>query len=447
VSTPKSRFSPGNAAHLIKTRINPLAGDTQLPQLAKILAIEGMLSSMAVNLGNAYTSMFANRLGATATQIGLINALPQFGALLILLPGALLASRLHDQRRPVEIVLILVGLFYGLAGFSPYLGNLATWFLIGMISLANIPLVLYNTTWQNYFSDIVPAAQRNSHFTLRTSLIFLASIFTVQASGILLGSIQSDSVRILVYQFSYWLAFLVTIVQLRVMRQLPRDIQTRKGSGLADLRGALREIWQSRRFMIFIGVAVVFHFGFFMAWPLFFLLQVTYLHANEIWLSIISVPASILQWLTLKYWSRYIERNGNRKALVIGCLGMASNPALAVLAAYLPAGLGLPGLTLLNLVNACTFSAFQLALLQCLLEVVPQKFKPINLSLFTNALLLTNAIAPLVGVRLYNILGANRLAITLALLMAALLRLIGTGLFYIRWRHLRHEPDIGVLGH
>ncbi len=430
-------------ARTLVNRINPLAGGPDLPRLAQIMAIEGLLSSVIVNLANAYTSMFASRLGASASQIGLINALPQFFALFILLPGALLATRLRDQRRPVEIAIVLVGLFYGLAGFSPYMGSLSTWFLIGTIALANIPLVLYNTTWQNYFSDVIPAERRNSHYTLRTSLTFIASIITVQASGILLGSIQTESVRIIIYQCSYWLAFLVSLIQLRVMRQLPNDIQTGKSAGFRDLAGAFREVAKSRRYLLFIGIAVVFHFGFYMAWPLFFLLQVNFLHANEIWLSLVSVPASLLQWLTVRAWSRYIEKNGNRKALVIGCLGIAVNPALAVCSVYFPAGFGLPALVVLNLVNACTFSAFQLALLQCLLEVVPPRFKPINLSLFTNALILMNAIAPLVSVQFFTWLGSDRRAITLAMLLSAFIRLLGTLLFFIRWRRLRHEPDAG----
>ena len=143
----------------------------------------------------------------------MIASLPQFFALIALIPGALLTGRMKDRRKPVEIGLLLTGIFFGLTGFSPLLGDLRVWFLIGMISLASAPLALYNATWQNYFSDIVPVSQRNSFYTLRTSMTYFACIVVVQAVGLILGHAASDSQRIWLYQCFYWLAFIFSLLQ------------------------------------------------------------------------------------------------------------------------------------------------------------------------------------------------------------------------------------------
>jgi MFS family permease len=446
VPPPKSSFFIAKIKCAAGRRFSALSSKAGSSTVARLLAFEGLLAAIVVTLANAYTAMFASRMSATATQIGLITSLPQIFALFILIPGTLLASRMRDQRRPVEMTLLLAGFFYGLAGFSPYAGSLRTWFLIGMISLANVPLVVYNTSWQNYFSNIVPPANRNDYYTRRTSMTSFAGILVVQAVGLLLGSIQSAPLRILIYQICYWLAFLVSLLQFRIFHRLPNNFQefTSKGKSHRELSGAVKEILASKKYIIFLVIAVLFHFGFYMSWPLFFLLQVNYLHANEVWLSLIAVPGSILTWLTVRPWGKYIERHGSSKALIFGCVGVAVYPFLTAATAYLPAGFGLPGLAITSLLVSITTSAFQLALLQCLLEVVPEKYKNLNLSIYANFLILTNAVAPMIGVLIYNVCGANLRAMTLTLFLSGLIRFAGALLFLLRWQRLRKAPECGI---
>jgi MFS family permease len=181
-----------------------------------------------------------------------------------------------------------------------------------------------------------------------------------------------------------------------------------------------------------------------MAWPLFFLTQVNYMGANEAWLSYIAVSANILIWLTVRPWSRFIERHGIRFALVIGCLGLVPSPLLTVFSASLPAAWGLPSLLLFSLLNGLTFSAFQLTILQCLLEVVPVRFKALNLSFYTTILLLANTIMPMFGVQIYTWLGSDLRAMTWAMGAASVVRLLGTLLFFLRWVRMKQESDCGI---
>ena len=434
---------PAFLLHL-RRRIMPSLDDGPPPHLSATIAIEGLLAATVLNLATAYTQMFAFRMGASADQIGLINSLPQFLAMLVLIPGALLFSRIRDRRRPVEIAILAAGGLYGIAGFSPWLGDHRVWFLIGTIALANAPVALYNTTWQSYFSDIVPAHERNSYFTRRTSMTFFAGIVILQGVGLILGNIRTDAMRIVIYQFCYWLAFLVSILQFFVLQRAPQDPGEHAATGLKDLAAAGREWVRCRGFFFFCLVSLLFHIGWYMAWPLFFLTQVNYMGANETWLALVAVPASIAHWLTVKHWGRYIERHGIRITLVIGCLGLTVNPLMAALAVHLPAGLQLPGMLVFNLLNGFTFSAFQLSILQCLLEVVPVRYRTINISVYTTILLLANTIAPIAGVRLYSLFGSDLWAITWGLGISSIIRLLGTGLFLLRWYLMRNQADCGV---
>lgn len=429
----------------LRQRVYPAREQDSGARLATQISAEGLLSAIVINLATVYTAMFANRMGATGSQIGIISSLPQFFALVSLIPGALLAGRLRDRRKPVEFALILAGLFYGLAGFSPLLGNLRVWFLIGMISMANAPLALYNTTWQNYFSDIIPIGQRNSFYTMRTSMTYFAGIVVVQAVGIILGNASSDGRRIWLYQCCYWLAFMFSMLQLFVLRQSPRDVSDHpSSSSWQDLRTAFRELLKNRTFMRFFGISLILHSGWYMAWPTFFIAQVTYMHADESWLGYLTVSAGILQWLSVRPWGKYIDRHGARNALAIGAFGLALNPVVTIFCAYLAAPLQLPVLLILSLFNACTFGAFQISILQCLLEVIPVRYRSLNLSIYTSALLAANAVMPMLAIQIYTAAGTNLAALTISMIAATLVRLIGSVLFIIRWYHLRYEPDCGI---
>lgn len=429
--------------HELKLRIYPdITLDTGA-RLATQIRVEGLLAAVVLNLATAFTAMFATRLGADSSQIGLLASLPQWAGLAVLIPGTLLAGRFRFSRRPVELSILASGLLYGLAALAPYMGNLRIWYLVAMIALANAPMSLYNTTWQNYFSDVVQPQQRNSLYTMRTSMTFAAGILVVQITGLLLGQAISDEARIRLYQICYLLAFAFSILQWLMLRQSP-NIQTEdSGYGLRELKLSLKAILGNKAFLSFIVISLIFHIGWYMAWPLFFLVQVDYMQANESWLSYVIVTGSLLQWLTVGRWSRFIEKHGIRLALVIGSFGLTISPALAVMSSYFPIGWRMPAMLVLNLVNASTFSSFQLSILQNLFEVLPSRFKQLNLSLYTTLLLLANASMQWFGVKLYVMLGDTHTAMTIALFISGGIRLIGTILFAWRWYHLRYEPDVG----
>ncbi|HBP37579.1 MAG TPA: hypothetical protein DD640_02340 [Clostridiales bacterium] len=427
------------ALHRVKNKDSSPAGRT-----TAILANEGLLSAVMLIFATSYTSMFALRIGATDQQVGLISSLPQLFALLVMIPGALLASRLSDRRRPVEISLLLAGFIYGLAGFSPYLGDVRVWYFIGLISLANAPVALYTTSWQNYFSDIIPAEQRNAVYTRRTSRTFIASVITVQAIGLILGGARTDTIRITLYQCCYWLAFAVSLLQCLVLRRAPSCVRETARITWRDFGQALRVLAHSRRFLAFAFISFILHAGWYMAWPLFTLIQVRYIGADETWLSLVALANYLVPWLTMPFWSKFIEKHGIRFTLVIGCLGMIISPITTLIDAYLPPAWMLPALVFTNCIYGLTFGAFQLTILQCLLEVVPLQNKPLNLSLYTAGILLTNAVLPTLGVQLYAALGSDLRGMTLAMTVSILLRTIGTVLFFCRWLRLRREPDSGM---
>lgn len=64
-----------------------------------IFAYEGLFQALMLNLATVFTNMYATRLGATATEIGLISSGPQFFAMLLLIPACLALGKLATPCR------------------------------------------------------------------------------------------------------------------------------------------------------------------------------------------------------------------------------------------------------------------------------------------------------------------------------------------------------------
>lgn len=397
-----------------------------------IFAYEGLFQALMLNLATAFTNMYATRLGATATEIGLISSGPQFFAMLLLIPASLLASRSENSRRPVEISALLTGAFYGLAASAPFMGPAAIPVLILFISLGNALQNVYNSVWQNYFSTAVPVTRRNRAFSFRTSLTFLAAMISVLSAGKVLSLAADDLSRIRLYQICYALAFVAALVQFILLRRSPEGERSAKNTQFKVLKQAFRQLLANKRFSVFAAIVLFFHAGWYMGWPLFFLTQVHYCGADESWLSLTTVSGSLMQLLTVRKCSSLIERRGSHAGLIVGMLGLCFSPFFCLIAISMPAAVRMPTLLVLNMLVCATFPSFTMSLVHRLLAEIPQEDRNLNLAIFNTGILAVNALMQMSAIWVYQLGGENLVGMIIAQLICGTLRVSGT-LLYIFW--------------
>ena len=397
-----------------------------------IFAYEGLFQALMLNLATVFTNMYATRLGATATEIGLISSGPQFFAMLLLIPASLLASRSENSRRPVEISALLTGAFYGLAASAPFMGPAAIPVLILFISLGNALQNVYNSVWQNYFSTAVPVTRRNRAFSFRTSLTFLAAMISVLSAGKVLSLAADDLSRIRLYQICYALAFVAALVQFFLLRRSPEGERSAKNTQFKVLKQAFRQLLANKRFSVFAAIVLFFHAGWYMGWPLFFLTQVHYCGADESWLSHTTVSGSLMQLLTVRKCSSLIERRGSHAGLIVGMLGLCFSPFFCLIAISMPAAVRMPTLLVLNMLVCATFPSFTMSLLHRLLAEIPQEDRNLNLAIFNTGILAVNALMQMSAIWVYQLGGENLVGMIIAQLICGTLRVSGT-LLYIFW--------------
>jgi hypothetical protein len=92
---------------------------------------------------------------------------------------------------------------------------------------------------------------------------------------------------------------------------------------------------------------------------------------------------------------------------------------------------------IINTLFNITLATTTLNILQCLLQVIPEKNKTLNISIYTTLVMLSNGVMPFVGVTIYSWLGADFKALHLIFWVIFILRLIATGLWALRWFFLR----------
>lgn len=393
---------------------------------------EGAIGAIVISLVTPFIIMFGKRMGAGDYEIGLLSSLPALVGILALLPGSILVDRRSDKKKIVALLALIAGFIYPLAAVTPYLGASRVMIYMLVIALLNWPLSVYNISWQSFFSDVCAPEMRNATFTNRSKAATLLGTITMLLAGIILAYIpRSDEQRILIYQLFFLIAFILTLLQIWYLMKIhdyPVVLVEKKRISLGMFMGLLKPLWANKPFRQFVIVVFLFYTTWQMAWPLFFIYQVNYLHADEAWLSYFTVANGVVGVFMFSFWGRMIEKKGARWVAIIGAFFLAINPIAQVLCQNLYQTLAI------NIIMGLTFVSFNLALFQSLLEVLPSENKTLYIALYTTMISISGFIMPLVGVWIYRMTN-----IYFVMYLDGVLRLMGTGLFLMRYLQERKQ--------
>lgn len=387
---------------------------------------EGTAAAAIFNLTNPFLSMFAKRMGAGDFEIGMVNSLPALIAILALIPGSLLVDAQYDKKRIVCVFILITGILYPLAALTPFMGSRRVYLYAIIIALANWPFSVFNISWQSFFSDVFPCGRRNFAYASRTRAYTFIGITVQFAAGLILAYIpHSNRQRIAVYQVFFASVFILALLQIWFLSRV-KEYEPPERKPLIHpfpaLKQSLKSLISNMPFLKFTSNAFVFHISWQMAWPLFFLYQVDYLHMNEAWLSYINVAVGIAGIITYPFWSRMIERKGANWTLIAGAIGLSMNPLLIITTKSLYVAF------LYNVLLGLTFSAFQLALFENLMDTVPQENKTLNIAIYTTLINVSGFISPMIGVWLYRLT-----SIYISMSISGALRFCATGLFVLSY--------------
>lgn len=409
-------------------------------RVIRLFTYEGILITLINNLVNSHNNLYAIRLGAGDFELGLVTMLPQLIGMLVLIPGGILTDVLKDKRDMVTSALFAVACIYVLIGFVPMLGSYRLMSYIALLAISSAPMTIYNVSWQAYFSDVVHPNGRNRVLAVRTSLSFLIGISITLLAGALLSSASSNAEKIRLHQVFLWLAAALLLIQIFVLKGIKSEkLKSGKLLSISELKNAFVDLIHNRKFLGFVSVAILFYMTWHMDWTLYFIGQVQYLGMDEAWLSYVNIGNAIIQFLTMGIWSRINSRRGVRFAIIFGSLGLSLCPLGMIFTTSIHTANAKLIFLIINTLFNITLATTALNILQCLLQVIPEKNKTLNISIYTALVMLSNGVMPFVGVSIYQFLGADVHALHTVFWVIFFLRLIATSLWTLRWWVLRRE--------
>jgi len=367
---------------------------------------------------SSFTSVYAIRLGASDTLIGLLSSLPALIVMLLRLPAAQLAERTQDRVRAIAGSLLVTRCLYLVLALLPFLrlSHEATIF-VALVILMGLPATVADAGWDSLFADVVPERDRATVVSVRNSLASIMAVVVV-----LLGGKWLDWVPFpWNYQAIFLLAFVGGLVSTwHVARiELPPAAPLREGRAGFRWQDIERLFTVNPAFRALVVASFVYQVGMSLPSPLYNIYFVRHLRATDGWIGLRTTFASLTPILAYRLWPALMKRWGDRAVLLV-CV------PLTVL---LPLGTGLfQSLTPQILVIAWLGifgPAVNLTRYNILLRVCPVEGRPTAIGIYAIIANLAAFVAPLAGVPLMGLVGIRN-----AFFLAAAVRLAGALLFH-----------------
>ncbi|GAA3964874.1 MFS transporter [Allohahella marinimesophila] len=325
-----------------------------------------------------FINAFAIYLQASAAQMGVLTALPQFfGALMQIL--SIWLGQVIPRRKLVYNVAIIqccgVAVLALLA--LPVIGDSVKaskvpW-LIGLVVLYHSCLNLIQPQWRAWMGDIVPRRRRGAFFAARTRLSMVASLAVFLGGGALLTGFDKLGAIGIGFAVLFAIASTGRAASSYYLWRMhdPSDrkyLRSRPGTVAPVGRfGSLRDYLSDRNFL---------HYTLFIAGmqgvvaisaPFFAVYMLKVLELSYLQFALNSVASVATQFALLGFWGRFSDRHGNRLVMLItSCL----LPLLPILWLFSP---DYSYLLLVQVISGFAWSGFTLSTANFLYDIRPHK--------------------------------------------------------------------------
>jgi len=388
-------------------------------------AMNGILFTMVSVLSRSYAIKFLDRLGGDAFHYSLFNALPGFVAIFTTIPGMLIIQKGTSKKKMLSIFFYISRSFPLFLAAVPFLpkGIQPIVFVI-IYGMMNFPESISATSLQDYTGDVFTPAERADAITLRNQLSQISQISVSILVGFILSLSTDNLIVIRMYQIFIMLSFLIGLKEIGYINKMKPhlNLETHKEAKGLTLVQSIKECFSNKEYRIFLACSLIFHFGWQMGWPLFNVYQISFLKADEMWLTIINAVSSLFMVISFAYWGKIIKKKGFEFATAFATFGMALTPLFYFLTRTLLQN------TLMQPATGFFTAGITIVILGSLLETSSDNNRTMSVALHATLTSVTLAIAPLIGNMIHSEFG-----IQTALLVTSGFRILGFSAFFLRY--------------
>ena len=308
-------------------------GPAAAPSLRKtlgIITLSGVFWCVWFNTATGTPlTLFAQHLGASNFEFGILTALP-FLASLMSVPGSFLIERsgrrketflwsLYAQRlawAPIALIpLTLIGKGETGRALTVFLGLMFLMYAVGSVG---------SPAWLSWMSDVVPSRLNGKYFSRRRQWGILAAAPAAAFIGWFLDHrVGNDSRAILGWCSIFFLcAGVCGLADIHMFQYVPaKDRPPRRSHRLRD---TFREPLRDRPFLCASGFIATLTFALTFLGQFATLYMLDQVGAGNMTVQMALVVAPMVgQWLMLGAWGRAADRAGKRPLLILAAIGLA----------------------------------------------------------------------------------------------------------------------------
>ncbi|MBP1919181.1 MFS transporter [Youngiibacter multivorans] len=397
----------------------------------KYYTLNGILFTMVTIFAKSFAAKFLDRLGGAPIHYSLLNALPGFVAIFVTIPGIVMIQRSKNKRRIMEGFFYLSRSFPLLLAVVPFLPETSRPLAFVLIyGLMNFPESISATALQSFTGDVFSPKERAEAITYRNSYSQIAQLVTSIIMGVVLSVTTTNSSAVFMYQFFIVLSFLLGIREVHYLKML-KTVEVKSAPVIRPM-DSIRRVLQHKDYRSFLICSLIFHFGWQTGWPLFSIYQISYLGADEKWLTIVNVVLSLSGIVSFPIWQRIVKKTGYDLGIVFATICMASTPILYTFTRTM-----FENASVQPIIGFST-AGITAVLLGLMLESSPEGESLISAAIHTTLTSVTLAVAPLFGNLVLSLFG-----LTASLYVSGTLRAVGSLAFLIRYR-MKNRKDVSI---
>jgi MFS family permease len=349
---------------------------------------DGASYSVMDGITNTYSTPFALSLGASNTEIGILNSAPS----LLMTIFQLLTGRYIDKlgRKRVAVTMgllqklmwvpiILLPMLYQQGGLWPF---------IILFSLSGTVISVANTAWSSWIGCIVPEKIRGSFFGNRTMIQSAFSFVATLGAGYILGALNSQ----IGFPVIFFFAFVSGMISYFYLRMIPEPICKHKiERERLDIFGLLKDRKRYRNFLPFTAHMSLVNFAVSLSSPFFTVYMLSNMGVGYEWYAIIVAAEVAMRIAMMRYWGKLSDRFGDRNVMAICNILIVFYPFLFLLCRnpY--------DLILVGIFSGFAWSGFDLTTFNYLLDVTPEDRRPSYISRYKVFIGIALFLGPLAG--------------------------------------------------
>jgi MFS family permease len=291
---------------------------------------DGVSYAVMMGCGESYLGPFGIFLRATTLQVGLLATLPQLFGAVMQWVAAVNMDRFRSRRKVILAGAATQSVTFIPMALLPFLfgsGTLSVLYLLALMMVyqgasgSTVPI------WNSLIGDLVPANIRGRFFGHRNRLTGMSSFVSLILAGVILDLFDRTGKAEVGFLVVFSVAFLARLNSVRWLSKY-EDPEFRITPDQAfTFRQFLRRSPYSNfaKFVFFVGAI---NFGVSFSAPYFVLYMLRDLRFSYVEFTVVSGVATIIQFLTFRYWGELSDHFGNKKILNVCGWGIAVVPIL-----------------------------------------------------------------------------------------------------------------------